>query len=649
MELTYLWVEDFKNINDASFNLSFHYNVKTDVNTAYQKIKIDFTENEFYVDNFYGNSLENITGIIGENGSGKTNILECIIQILNGDYNNNNSIIQVFKNRINKTIHIYYLIYIEENLIHDYNNWEFIVSGNISGYRILTPEFIPYFKKTNYVKRYIHNKKTDLNEFYVELKPVNKNFATIYFSPIYDNRYIDISNQHDIEYYDISTNNLNVEDADGYVGIIDSNFWERHKYKNIERQLNFIVNNTSLNLNLPDRINVRFNKINFNYIDLNTYTNIFYKKIDKKFSEKIIEIRDKIPDEYRSNDIYEIELLYKEKIKLWFLRNLFNLFFLNISESKFSYDNKKFEKIVTENEIEFEVDFFSGITTFFESQNYINKADFDFLKFINETYRIINELALVDLDEDNEAFFDLRIEDAKYIMELYGNFNRAFKKSFNKSFIDIGWRNISSGEKLLLDFYSRLFEVSKILTPEAKYIYLLIDEGETTMHPVWQRSYIDRISKICNDFFQNKKVQVILTSHSPILISDFPKGNLVLLQNKVNSIGNKQLKILDQSDSIGKTLAANIHKIFTDSFFLNDGLIGEFIKNKINALIKSIDNKSLSENEIELAYKFISLIDEPVIKELLYEKLFSKNKALNNKYLIEREIKRLNSKLDGLS
>lgn len=646
MELTYLWVEDFKNINDASINLSFHYNVKTDVNIPNRKIRIDFTENEFYIDNFYGTTIENITGIIGENGSGKTNILEYIIQLLNGEYNNN-SVIQIFKNRPDKTIHIYYLIYQEETVLTDYSDWEVVVSGNINGYKIIEPKVIPFNVRYNFLENYVRNKSQTLDEFDVVLRPIVNNIACIYFSPIYDNRYIEISGKYELEYFDISTNSLSVEDADGYEGIIDSTFWERHKYKNIERQLNFIVNNPSLDLNLPNKINVRFNKINFNYIDLNTNTNIFYKKTDKEFSGKIIEIRDKIPDNYKKGNQLEIELLYKEKIKLWFLRNLFNLFFLNISNTKFSYDNKKFETII-KNQNENEIDFTKKIIAFFETQNFINKNDLNIVNLIKDTYRIINELAIIDFDEDNEAFFDLKIDDAKYIMDIYNNFHNSFKKSFNKSFIDIGWRNLSSGEKLLLDFYSRLFEVSKKVRHNTKYIYLMIDEGETTMHPVWQRSYIDRIVKICNDFFINKKVQVILSSHSPILISDFPKGNLVLLQNKTDSSQKKQMIILNEEESIAKTLAANIHKIYTDSFFLNEGLIGEFIKNKINALIKSIDNKSLSENEIKLAYNFISLIDEPVIKELLYEKLFSKNKSLNNKYLIEREIKRLNSKLDDL-
>ena len=57
-----------------------------------------------------------------------------------------------------------------------------------------------------------------------------------------------------------------------------------------------------------------------------------------------------------------------------------------------------------------------------------------------------------------------------------------------------------------------------------------------------------------------------------------------------------------------KTFGANIHTLLSDSFFLEDGLIGEFAKGKINEIIDF--------------YKRIKR----------YERILSKNEALKNKF-----------------
>ena len=69
MELLFVWIKKYKNIEEQGFNFSpkwrFHYNPDTgklDVEDRRDKV----------IDNFFGEHISNVTAIVGENGSGKS-------------------------------------------------------------------------------------------------------------------------------------------------------------------------------------------------------------------------------------------------------------------------------------------------------------------------------------------------------------------------------------------------------------------------------------------------------------------------------------------------------------------------------------------------------------------------------------------------
>ena len=75
MELLYIWIENFKNIKKQGFNFSSKYWFEFD----YKKNELICKKNENYLPkDFFGDNIKNITAIVGENGSGKTSLIEFI-------------------------------------------------------------------------------------------------------------------------------------------------------------------------------------------------------------------------------------------------------------------------------------------------------------------------------------------------------------------------------------------------------------------------------------------------------------------------------------------------------------------------------------------------------------------------------------------
>lgn len=88
MELVYLWVKEYNNIEDVGFNFSPRFKCEFDENTNELTIK-----KEDYVSIFPKGI--NFTVIVGKNGSGKSNILEYLIR---SDWINDGKAIVLFKN-----------------------------------------------------------------------------------------------------------------------------------------------------------------------------------------------------------------------------------------------------------------------------------------------------------------------------------------------------------------------------------------------------------------------------------------------------------------------------------------------------------------------------------------------------------------------
>jgi len=90
---------------------------------------------------------------------------------------------------------------------------------------------------------------------------------------------------------------------------------------------------------------------------------------------------------------------------------------------------------------------------------------------------------------------------------------------------------LSTGELALINLLSEIFHHLK-KSDDIK--YLCLDEYETFLHPNWQKKYLSYIIQFLKDNFSNRRIHIILTSHSPFLLSDIPKQNIIFLDKDEN-------------------------------------------------------------------------------------------------------------------
>ncbi|GIM50578.1 AAA family ATPase [Capnocytophaga stomatis] len=214
-------------------------------------------------------------------------------------------------------------------------------------------------------------------------------------------------------------------------------------------------------------------------------------------------------------------------------------------------------------------------------------------------------------------------------------------------------RNMSSGETATLNLFSKLYdfidmnlvEERPFLSNTKNYI-LLLDEADLGFHPLWKKKYVNAILKALPYFFENlplkPNLQIIITTHDPLTLSDLPMNNVVFIQRQGDF-----LEVVPEENKVQKTFGANITDLLAHSFFVGDGLIGDFAKSKIEDTITWINENKTNQGENfekELKYykKVINLIDERVLKLKLTEMITElvPDDDYHNQ-IIDEEIKKL--------
>ena len=208
-------------------------------------------------------------------------------------------------------------------------------------------------------------------------------------------------------------------------------------------------------------------------------------------------------------------------------------------------------------------------------------------------------------------------------------------------------RHLSSGENAFLNFFSKLYnflteKLNPVITPkpEVRSYLLLLDEADLGFHPLWKKKYLYILTRTLGYFFNQfsglETLQLIFTTHDPLSLSDLPNNNVVYLRSEDGVV-----KVLDHKER-KPTFAANITDLLADSFFVEDGLIGDFAQHKIENVISWLNGDS--KEEAGKYRQTIEMIDEPIVRRKLAEMYDVKMSDNLEVSLIDKQLMELNER-----
>jgi ABC-type multidrug transport system ATPase subunit len=609
MELLFIWIKKYKGLNELGVNFSneFKFNFNETNNS------VEIVKEQTYIPNFFGDNIINLTGIIGENGTGKTSILGFILEYLSQGIHNNseNHNVYIFRSKDG----INYKSQKEIKFIGDIGSLKFKRVNDLDDIKskYTTIYFSNAFDPTSrnsadYTLTQFGETKNLSTQFLIYKDYQDKTGNDFFVKDIsYQDR---LSAFASMEFVRIARliRWLNLKEAKGHEFPVSI-----PKYLNISLIFNdseYSEILTKLEIELKKYFNISKNNKN-NFLLQAFLAAIYHWMFEIKFSlgpQSINILLEKLPQkiiQYLKNHKFNSHLSNS------IVPDLHDIFYFLIKDKEYEVLQLRIEKI----------------------QTFIEKlGEYLFKPGVKFTYAKENRLLSVEYLKAYKKASEELIEAYHSIDQISGYMEFYF------SHVPENETSLSSGEYAILSIFARL---NALKLDYNKPLLLLIDEAELALHPQWQKEFIYHFVDFIGEKFSNRKVQIILTSHSPFILSDIPTNCIVLLKKeKENTISVKNL------DSTIETFGANIHELFTDNFFLKNGLMGEFARQKIRDLIVEINELKIIEDdfyESNLKNR-ISIIGEPFIRSKIFELVANKSR----KDVIDKIINQRSNEMDIL-
>lgn len=157
-------------------------------------------------------------------------------------------------------------------------------------------------------------------------------------------------------------------------------------------------------------------------------------------------------------------------------------------------------------------------------------------------------------------------------------------------------------------------------------VNVIFDELELYFHPDYQRTLLSYLlEQIENAQLEYiKSINLILVTHSPFILTDIPKCNILYLSQNEKEIPKRM------------TMAANIYDLLDDQFFL-EYTVGDVIRKEIEELIRIYQDKdsymNISDFIITKYERLIPLIGDDYIREDLNSKLMEIQAKKDGKHI----------------
>lgn len=449
----------------------------------------------------------------------------------------------------------------------------------------------------------------------VKIKETNKNnFIIIYEEK--DDKYF--SNKTIIN-FDKSIENLSSRDNNDYFLLLDFVFtpWNIKNEKNYKNNYALEPSSILFNKNFLNKIEIA--RFDSNIKNFGFYGYMFLKNIHIKndFFKKL-------------KQLINVEIQERGDGTIPKLEEFMTFIFLNqgiVNEIKEHF------------QIEIDIDVKKIVTIYNSYENDIldffnNRNNDESVNYLKECVKKFKE-KIVSIKNDDEITKIYKNFKNLYLLFSLYNFDMNFKDGFN-------FKDLSSGQTNLLAYIGYVAKyIKRCKDSNKKSLTIIIDECETSLHPNWQKEtlkfFLDSVRDLVS---QNFMINFIFISHSPFIISDIPKENVIFLEE-----GRQVYPFEDGKQTFG----ANIHTLLSHGFFMKDGLMGEFAKEKINDVINFLNgNKSLITTN-DNAQNLINIIGEPIIKKQLQKMLDSKRlRKIDEIDLIKNQMELLSKRLEEI-
>lgn len=619
MEIVFVWIDKFRNLEKAGFNLGSEYSYELEIDETNRACKLTRTRNENFIPDFFKPFL-NISAIVGKNASGKSSFIDALYSDFLFSNNKESKCLILYKHG---TEYSYYINFIDNESTRPQIDLGFPFAFDEPNEINSIEEKAPWKIFLN--DRQITEKDNSINNCIIKYSSLVDLNSGLHGGD-YSNGYIDISANH-LLYTDVS---------EGFKDSFSNEPLNNHKYNTTKQCVKFILERKDSALyniiSIPDNIAI-----------INTYKGRRKEEIEvpnhsaKEVVKKIYDFVKKVLRPHITEFINNNNPTSPHHLDV-FIGSVVDSLAEALYSSYRDFDAVEVNFNCSENDL-INLSPEEALVVFLNKQNVFDiKSVVDFIQEVRQS------IDSADDKKNDEREWTTKVSNKT--LELIEK-QKAFKNAIRigerrvklSNIIDFDWRDMSSGEKAYLNLFSRFNYARELILDGLdgttyhnkaqlpNIIYILIDEGEIGFHLQWQKEYISKLHNVLPEILKfegyDVKLQIIFTTHSPISLSDIPNDRVIYL---------KDGKVLKDRR---KTFGANISDLFADSFFFQGGLIGDFAKSKINKTIDWLRN-SKDPSDSEYHKNVIANIDELTIQRKLAE-MYSDKMKDNMAKEIERE------------
>ena len=364
--------------------------------------------------------------------------------------------------------------------------------------------------------------------------------------------------------------------------------------------------------------------IHFDEYDLNVRNNIEYKEpeskmvyIDYEMSQAVL-LSNLILQEEDVLKPLDIELGVK-KIKR-FRMNLNNHLLINNENKRIlsQYNNKldAFKRCATsyfEQENRLILDFWVNDATRTAFKNNFNGI-FDLFQSLQIlytlNYRTVSDKIKSDVYQSKGYYTDGKLptpspeEKVFHFLDFY--IEKRIKADGKTK--DLLLKQLSDGEQQFLH------TLGICLMLKGKSALLLLDEPETHFNPDWRSKFISTLQKSLEASDSNNLMRdILITSHSPFIISDCFPDKVIVFEKGKQPINAKDMNL--------RTFGTSID-IITEGIFKKNNTIGDLSRKEIEEIQEKIKGKDkLTEKQVVNYKKSLGHLGDSIEKVMLYAQL----------------------------